>query len=209
MKKYEFTGETKQYFNKTLKRIRRISDGLLGGWIEKEENLSQSGNCFIYNNAKVYDNARICGDASIYGNAKVYANSKIHDNAIVCGNAVIHGNAKIYDNAKIYGNVEVCNNTIVLGNTKLYDDTKVIGDTIIIEEIKIHYKQVDFFQCNNTRLATVVLAQDDKLLFNIDNKKFITKEEFINKINLKKHNEKKLYLKILNLINFYNRHIFI
>lgn len=32
-KKYEFTGETKQYFGKTLHRIRRIRDSLVGGWI--------------------------------------------------------------------------------------------------------------------------------------------------------------------------------
>ena len=42
-KKYEFTGETKEYGGVSLKRIRRLSDKLLGGWIEKESNLSQDG----------------------------------------------------------------------------------------------------------------------------------------------------------------------
>ena len=36
-KKYEFTGETKTLGNGTiLQRIRRLSDGVFGGWIEKE-----------------------------------------------------------------------------------------------------------------------------------------------------------------------------
>jgi len=43
--KYEFTGETMNYECHTLHRIRWISDGEIGGWIEKEENLSQDGNC--------------------------------------------------------------------------------------------------------------------------------------------------------------------
>ena len=42
-KKYEFTGKTKNYKGRLLHRIRRISDGLVGGWIEKEENLSHEG----------------------------------------------------------------------------------------------------------------------------------------------------------------------
>jgi hypothetical protein len=35
MKKYEFTGEEKECYGFTLKQIRRISDGEIGGWIEK------------------------------------------------------------------------------------------------------------------------------------------------------------------------------
>ena len=51
MPKYEFTGETKtiDFCGRfiTLKRIRRIKDGFIGGWIEKEENLSHKGICFV------------------------------------------------------------------------------------------------------------------------------------------------------------------
>ena len=67
MRKYEFTGETKVFLNKTLHRIRAIVDfgtvhaGDVGGWIEKEENLNQCGD------AKVYGDADVCGDAKVYG----------------------------------------------------------------------------------------------------------------------------------------------
>jgi hypothetical protein len=38
-KKYEFTGETINLNGLILKRIRRISDKLIGGWIQSEDNL--------------------------------------------------------------------------------------------------------------------------------------------------------------------------
>ena len=47
--KYEFTGEEKL----GLRRIRRISDGEIGGGIEKESNLSQEGECWVYGDARV------------------------------------------------------------------------------------------------------------------------------------------------------------
>ena len=56
MKKYEFTGETKQvellFRTVTLQRIKAVAEfgivkvGDLGGWIEKEENLSHRRKSF-------------------------------------------------------------------------------------------------------------------------------------------------------------------
>lgn len=75
MKKFELTTETKiNISGKKLFRIKAlISFGLIiagekGGWIEKEENLSQYGNAWIYGNAEVSGNARICGNAEVRGN---------------------------------------------------------------------------------------------------------------------------------------------
>ena len=81
MKKYEFTGETKEivlpYRNAVLYRIRAITDfgtvkvGDLGGWIEKEENLSHEGNAWVRGDAKVYGNAEVYGDAEIFLTSQV------------------------------------------------------------------------------------------------------------------------------------------
>ena len=77
MRKYEFTGETKTSYGLTLKRIRRLSDGVLGGWIEKESNLSQCGSCWVSRSAvvcgeaRVFGEARVCGDAVVCGSAEV------------------------------------------------------------------------------------------------------------------------------------------
>lgn len=60
MKKYEFTGETKTIGATTLHRIRaikgygKIKAGDLGGWVEKEETLSQDGSAWVYGDACVY-----------------------------------------------------------------------------------------------------------------------------------------------------------
>ena len=71
--KYEFTEETIKVSGKVLHRIKAVRDfefikaGELGGYIEKEENLSHEGNCWVSDGAAVYGNARVYGDAKIYG----------------------------------------------------------------------------------------------------------------------------------------------
>ena len=78
MKKYEFTGEVKSWLGRTLHRIRAtvafgdVSVGDLGGWIEKEENLSHDGEAWVYGEARVYDKARVYGEARVYDKARVY-----------------------------------------------------------------------------------------------------------------------------------------
>lgn len=87
MKKYEFTGETKEirllFRTATLHRIRAtvafgiVEVGDLGGWIEKEENLSHEGKAWVCGNAKVWGNAKVCGNAEVWGNAKVFSASHV------------------------------------------------------------------------------------------------------------------------------------
>lgn len=90
MKKYELTSETKVFLGKTLYRIKalvqfgNVNAGDLGGWIEKEENLSQYGNAWVYGNAVVSGNARVYGNAWVYGNAEVSGNARVSGNAEVC-----------------------------------------------------------------------------------------------------------------------------
>lgn len=52
---------------KILYRIKRISNGELGGYIEREDNLSQAGECWVRNNALVFGNARIYDNSKITG----------------------------------------------------------------------------------------------------------------------------------------------
>ena len=119
-KKYEILrDQTIEHEGRTLYRIRRLSDGKIGGWIEKEENLSQEGECFVYENAKVYwgakvfDNAQVYGDAEVEGNARVYGNAQIFASGMVYGDAQVYGNAKVCgeanvdDGARVYGDAEV------------------------------------------------------------------------------------------------------
>ena len=80
-KKYDFTDEMKVCGDITLRRIVALRDfgdvkaGDKGGWIEKEENLSQDGNAWV------------CGDAWVFGNARVCGNAQVCGKAWVCGDA--------------------------------------------------------------------------------------------------------------------------
>jgi hypothetical protein len=87
MKKFEFTGETKTisllFRTATLHRIRAVAEfglvkiGDLGGWIEKEENLSHEGKAWVWGNAKVCGDAEVCGDAKVCGDAEVCGDAKV------------------------------------------------------------------------------------------------------------------------------------
>lgn len=71
MKKYELTGETKIWCGHTMHRIRAVDTfgnvkaGRLGGYVEKEGNLSQDGDAWVYDDAQVYGDARVCGNAQV------------------------------------------------------------------------------------------------------------------------------------------------
>lgn len=145
MNKYEIVKtESIEHNGRTLYRIRALREflvtatnrrilvkaGDLGGYIEKEENLSQEGECWIADEAKVYDNAEVKGSSLVYGYAEVF------ENAVIC-------NAFVYDNAKVFGNVIVCALSQIFGNAKVscflvhrgnisgnaevYDKAKILG----------------------------------------------------------------------------------
>jgi hypothetical protein len=83
-RKYVFTGDEKIIDSVIiLRRIRRCADGLLGGWIESESNLSQEGACFVFNEACVLDQAVVKDNAQIMGDS------------VVCDLAVVGGDIKI------------------------------------------------------------------------------------------------------------------
>ena len=87
MKKFEFTGETKTislfFRTATLHRIRAVAEfglvkiGDLGGWIEKEENLSHEGKAWVWGNAKVCGDAKVWGNAEVCGDAEVFSASHV------------------------------------------------------------------------------------------------------------------------------------
>ncbi len=100
MKKFELTAEfVTTVFGKKLFRIKalvafgNVEKGELGGFIEKEDNLSHDGNAWVSGDAWVYGNAQVYGDAWVSGNAWVYGNAQVSGNARVSGNAWVSGNA--------------------------------------------------------------------------------------------------------------------
>lgn len=77
MKKFELTTESITFLGRTLFRIKalisfgNVKAGELGGYIEKEGNLSHEGNAWVYGDAEVYGDAWVCDNARVCGNADI------------------------------------------------------------------------------------------------------------------------------------------
>lgn len=99
MKKFELTSEFVTFLGKKLFRIKalisfgNVKEGELGGYVEKEENLSNDGNAWVYGNAWVSGNARVSGDAdyaTVHGFGSEYRTTtffrtKAGDIGVRCG----------------------------------------------------------------------------------------------------------------------------
>ena len=88
MKKFELTAEfVTSVFGKKLFRIKAlvafgdVEKGELGGFIEREDNLSHYGNAWVSGNAQVSDDAQVSGNARVFGNAWVSGNARVSGNA--------------------------------------------------------------------------------------------------------------------------------
>lgn len=123
-KKYEILlGDSRQHNDVTVYRIKALKDfhlvkaGDIGGYIEKESNLSHDGNCWIHN------------DAIVYGDAVVLEDAKVCDHAIVRGHARVSGNARVRDHVQVVGFGEVGDDAHVSGYA-LIEGTVIESATI-------------------------------------------------------------------------------
>jgi len=147
MKKYKILKKEKiEFYGKTLFRIQakknfsNVKKGDKGGWIEKEENLSQEGNCWIYDEGKVFengivfgkgkvfDNGRVFGNGKVYNSGKVYGNGKVFEKGEVYGNGIVSGKGKVYGNGKVSGNGRVSGYGRVFENGKVSGNGKVFSN---------------------------------------------------------------------------------
>lgn len=128
---YREVGKTHLYRIKALKDFADVKKGDIGGFVESEYNLSQSGNCWIYDDAKVYGRARVLDDAKIKDNARVYDNATIFDNCIIKDEAQVYGYSSIYNSAKVYGHAKVCGSARVVNNAQVFDNSVVLSNAIV------------------------------------------------------------------------------
>ena len=91
---------------KALISFGSVEEGEIGGYVEKEDNLSSSGNAWVSGNARVYGNALVSDNARVSGNALVSDNARISGNALVSDNAEVYGNAEVSDNALVSDNAD-------------------------------------------------------------------------------------------------------
>ena len=166
MKKFELTNKTITVAGRTLHRIKALRSfgfvkaGELGGFVEKEENLSHDGLCWVSGNAKVFENAWVFGDAKVYGNAKVFedawvsGDAKVFEDAWVCGDAEVFEDAKVSGNAKVFEDAKVCRNT-VLKETKTDEAVDTFEEIELTSDSKITVNQLK---------TGVVFVKDGKVM---------------------------------------------
>ena len=109
-KKYILTDEKIKFQGKTLYRIqavktfqyggKKIRKGSLGGFVESYDNLSQDGNCWIF------DDAKVLGQAFVRSHAAVCDNACIYDHAEICGWGTVGDFAVVYDKDALSGREE-------------------------------------------------------------------------------------------------------
>ena len=194
MKKYELIKESKDYFaEREIFRIRALKDfsdikvGDIGGWVCSEDNLSQEGNCWIYDNAKCLDDARILDNAKMYdntmmiGNSRMYDNAKMSDSSIICDNAVMCGNARMYDtstmcgssmmrgNATMFNNSKMYDRATMFDNSKMYDSAKMCGNSTMYDN-SVMYDNAEMY--DGAEMLGRAILDKDKILYGSINKSY-------------------------------------
>ncbi len=149
MKKYKILKDrsdtlydgTKVYQIQALKDFGNVKKGDLGGWIEKESNLSQDGDCWVYHDAMIRDNAVVLDNAMVRDTAVVCDDTIVRDNAVVRNSSIVKDNAVVKDNALISNyamirdNAVVCDTATVRNDSLIFDNDIVTRDTLYIDNV--------------------------------------------------------------------------
>lgn len=115
MAKYELTGDFRIVDDVPVYRIRRQADGMLGGFVQSEKNLSQTGEAWVGGDAVVMGDAVVSDNAQVYGNAHVYGRARIEHHAAVSDHSRVGGRAIITGRCQISGRSDVIDATLMRG----------------------------------------------------------------------------------------------
>lgn len=184
-KKYELTGKT-MFFgqnNRLLHRIRCVRDidhyakaGTLGGWVESEKNLSQEGNCWIYEDAKVMDNAVVSENAKIYGETEIGGNTQIYGDAMVDGKGQvrifgedikIHGKAELSleEGSAISDSIEIADYVDINGYVNFYGRNKLKGHSRVYGHVGLNGVSMSGYASIYGNISNKKVSIDNSELF--------------------------------------------
>lgn len=111
--------------------ITLIKKGQLGGWVEKEDNLSHEGGCWIFEEGIVRGNARVEGNARVASRALVKDNAIVKDYSCITDSAYVYGNAVLNDCTKMKGMVSIGGNSKTNGYVSINSNSQIHGDSIL------------------------------------------------------------------------------
>lgn len=157
-KKYEILKNTKvRFFGREIYRIRALKDfgnvkkGNIGGYVESKRNLSQEGDCWIYDNAVACDYSVVCD------NAKVCDNAIVRDYVVICGHAIIRDNSTVYGYVKVCGDTIVCDYAVVRGYARVGYNAKIKckNQWFVVENVGSRKDNITFYETDNVIYANV------------------------------------------------------
>ena len=125
MYKYKFTSQSIYVGQKQLYRIIAMRDfadvknGDIGGFVESTENLSQKGDCWIYD------------DARAYGHSLVSGNARLRDHAAICDHAIITDDAELRNDARASGDTFIWEHAVIERSTFLAGFASVGGRALL------------------------------------------------------------------------------
>lgn len=93
-----------------------VPAGTVGGFVERYANLSQTGTCWVG------DDAVVCNEASVQGGAVVGGTAVVRGKANVTGTSYVHSNAVldgacIVDSSNVFGDAHIGNSAVVTDST--------------------------------------------------------------------------------------------
>lgn len=137
--------------------------GELGGYVEAEDNLSQDGNCWIFDKARVKDGGKVLDDAIVYDKCLVSKNSIVRGGSVVGGYCFVTNQSVITD-SRLEGNVIVNGHSIIHSGAYLYgeigvDQSEIVDLVNLVGRISIKQSRIT---------APLELSGDYELNFDVD-----------------------------------------
>lgn len=130
-KKYELVPETvTKLYDKSMYRIRALKDfsdvkkGQYGGYVESEDNLSQTGSCWIYDNSIVGSGSRVIDNAVIKDSSRVICGSEVSDDAVIEKGSLIDESSVVSDQSRVIDSL-VTNASYVIYKSIVKEDSMI------------------------------------------------------------------------------------
>lgn len=129
------------YRVKALKNFGDVEEGDIGGYVSWYHNLSQEGDCWVYNNAivkdsaivrdnaKLYNNATMCNKAEMQGNSRMHNNSRMSDSSKMFDYTVMLNYASMSDQAIMQGFARMFHYAAMVENSVMKDNSLMINDS--------------------------------------------------------------------------------
>lgn len=160
-KKYELVSETiHKFYYRPMYRIRALKDfsdvkkGQFGGYVESEENLSQTGNCWIYDESIVGNGARVLDDAVVKDSSVVINGSEVSDNAVIEKGSRIDESSVVCDRSRVISSL-VTESSAVIYSSIVNEDSMIkqgptVFNAIVGPNTRIRNGAVIQFDINGT-----------------------------------------------------------